>query len=228
MNKYYLTARLAPSILTSIPICTTYYYFLKPVMFSENYQIKWIGPVEDVSILSALIFLLVQINRFLSKEIFQKFFFKEDQEMPTTKYLMCSESFLLTQIKVKLRNKIKDKFDIELYNFEKESENEPEAKKLIVTAVSQIRNYLRGDKMILRHNIEYGFVRNLIGGSLFALLISFILFLISKFHTINHNLVWISIFLICFYSLPVILSGWLIKRFGHYYAKVLYEQFLSN
>lgn len=228
MNKYLLSARLAPTILTSIPICTSYYYLLRPILFSENNGIKWLSPVGDVSIVTGLIFLLVQFNRFLSKEVFQKLFFKDEINMPTTICLMYSNNYFTEQIKNKIRCKIKESFDIELFDENSESTDEINAKKQIVSSVSQIRINLKDNKMLLRHNIEYGFVRNLLGGSLFAFLISVMLFFIFKFYLINHQMVWTSIVLMILYSIPLLMCKWLINRFGFYYAKILFEQFLAS
>lgn len=41
---------------------------------------------------------------------------------------------------------------------ESETLNELTCRKQVVTAVSQIRNSLRENKLLLQHNIEYGFL----------------------------------------------------------------------
>ena len=55
---------------------------------------------------------------------------------------------------------------------ESETLNELTCRKQVVTAVSQIRNSLRENKLLLQHNIEYGFFRNFLGGSLIAIVFS--------------------------------------------------------
>ena len=107
-----------------------------------------------------------------------------------------------------------------------ESADEPRARKLIASTVSQIRNVLRDNSLLLQHNIEYGFFRNLIGGSFLAFVISIII-LISSHYTgdiATMNLGWI---LTLIYFLPILLSKIIIDRYGKYYAKILYEQFLT-
>jgi hypothetical protein len=103
---------------------------------------------------------------------------------------------------------------------------EPRARKLIATTVSQIRNVLRDNTLLLQHNIEYGFFRNLIGGSFLAFVISLIILFSSQFtdDIPTRNL---GLILTIIYFLPIILSKVIIDRYGKYYAKILYEQFLT-
>ena len=107
-----------------------------------------------------------------------------------------------------------------------EQQNYHSARKLIATAVSQIRNALRGNSLLLQHNIEYGFWRNLIGGSLIALFFSTIIILYGYIQDLPDQ---ITVGLICFvvFLIPVMLSKLIIRYYGRYYTKILYEQFLS-
>ena len=68
-----------------------------------------------------------------------------------------------------------------------EEDNDDEERKQIINAVAQIRNNTRGNVLLLQHNIEFGFMRNLIGSSLLAFLISG--FSIYYFHELEINLV---------------------------------------
>lgn len=100
------------------------------------------------------------------------------------------------------------------------------ARKLIASAVSQIRNVLRDNSLLSQHNIEYGFFRNLIGGSFLAFIISIIILVHSycSCELTTRHLGWI---LAITYFLPISFSKLIIKRYGKYYAKILYEQFLT-
>ncbi|MEX2411995.1 MAG: hypothetical protein WD607_11640 [Candidatus Paceibacterota bacterium] len=227
-SEYFIKARLFPTILTSIPILCLYYFAIGKDL--ESFitflsEIKWIG---NVTISAAIVFAFVQINRFTSKELFQRFYFKDEIEMPTTKYLLIDNSFFASHIKDKIRLKIASDFEIQLLDEHAEKDNPIEAKKVIVSAVSRIRNSTRNNKMILQHNIEYGFVRNLIGGSLIAVIISSInLFVFSKL--IQTPLAFkISLATLVLYIFPILLSKFVITKYGHYYAKTLFEQYLNS
>ena len=227
VNTYYLKARLFPTVLTSIPALILYNRFVASLYHDKLENIYTALPtITDVIFSGAIIFLLVQINRFLSKEIFQKLYFKDEINMPTTNLLLKSNNELETRIKQKIEDKIKNKFDISLLSLNEETADESRARKLIATTVSQIRNILRDNYLLLQHNIEYGFFRNLIGGSFLAFVISIII-LVSSHYTDNiatRNLGWI---LTSIYFLPILLSKVILDRYGKYYAKILYEQFLT-
>lgn len=145
--------------------------------------------------------------------------------MPTTNYLLKSNSEIDAKIKSKIELKINHIFDLELYDLETEKNDELAARKAITYAVSQIRNVLRNNALLLQHNIEYGFFRNLLGGSFLALLISIIGGIIIHYKMDGLNLTVTYIFIVA-YLVPIILSKYILNKFGKYYAKILFEQFL--
>ncbi|WP_310991235.1 hypothetical protein [Aequorivita marina] len=226
-TEYYIKARLFPTIICAVPLLTLYYFgfsekIINFIEFLKGY--KW---VSDITISVAIIYFMTQINRFVAKEIFQKLFFKDEIKMPTTNFLLQSNTFFVDGTKKRIRKKIKANFRIELLSLSQENENELEARKTIVDAVAQIKNVTRDNTLLFQHNIEYGFTRNLIGGCAIAILV--ILFNLYFFKTIIPNeLVFnISIGFGVLYLLPIVLSSFLVNRYGKYYAKVLFEQFLK-
>jgi len=226
-NSYYLKARLFPTVLTSIPAIILYNKFVATLYHSNLEKIFSALPtITDITLSAAIIFLLVQINRFVSKEIFQRLFFKDEINMPTTNLLLKSNTELEDSIKTKIEDKINDRFKINLLSKEDEAQDEKRARKLIATTVSQIRNSLRDNTLLLQHNIEYGFFRNLIGGSFVAFLASIVIMVLSHAlgDIVTRNL---GITLTILYFLPILFSKIIIDRYGKYYAKILYEQFLT-
>lgn len=227
INSYYLKARLFPTVLTSIPAIILYNKFVATIYHDKLENIYTALPtVTDIILSSAIVFLHVQINRFFSKEIFQRHYFMDEINMPTTNLLLKSNSELEPSIKQKIENKIKSKFGIVLLTSIEETADEQRARKLIATSVSQIRNVLRENTLLLQHNIEYGFFRNIIGGSFLALLQSLIIVFFSLFNgdiiTTNFGLI-----LTIIYFIPILLSKVIINIYGKYYSKILYEQFLT-
>jgi hypothetical protein len=227
INNYYLKARLFPTVLTSIPALILYNKFIAALYHDKLENIYTALPtITNVILSGAIVFLLVQINRFLSKEIFQRLYFKDELNMPTTDLLLKSNNEIESSIKQKIEDKIQSKFNISLLSSDEESVDETRARKLIATTVSQIRNILRDNSLLLQHNIEYGFFRNLIGGSFLSFVISFIIVVSSHYTNdiTTRNLGWIFTFI---YFLPILFSKVIINRYGKYYAKILYEQFLT-
>lgn len=224
---YYLKARLFPTILTVIPFITGIFLLTEKysdcIIISGNYFIL----LSRLLFIPAVFFLMVQINRVVAKEIFQRFYFADELNMPTTIMLLWSDRELTISMKEKIRKLIENKFGIKLNDEYSEKQNPEEAKRLIATAVSQVRNVLRETKLLLNHNIEYGFVRNLIGGSLVSFLFSLICAIICCvfLNELKYSITFASFAI--FYLIPILLSSLIIKKYGKYYAKVLFEQFLT-
>lgn len=227
MNIYYFRARLLPAVLTCVPI-----FILVHSVILENYE-SMLAPIlpllptlSSMGISIALVFVLIQINRVLSKEIFQRFYFKDEIYMPTTNYLMWGNTYYEDSIKAKLREKIYAMYNIELHNHGDEINDETSSRKRITVAVSQIRNNLRDNSLLFRHNIEYGFFRNLLGGCVIALVFSIFIFSYAAW-TGDSVLFNIGLILTAVYVIPILLSKKILSVYGNNYAKILFEQFLS-
>lgn len=226
-SSYYLQGRLFPTVLTVIPLLILVNTFVSDLYYETLKNIFQVLPtITNLGLSAALLFLMVQINRFVSKEVFQRFFFMDEINMPTTNHLLWSDTFFDNSIKEKIRLKISKKFDINLLTELEELTDEKKARKIIVSAVSQIRNVLRDNKLLLQHNIEYGFFRNLLGGCLIAIIFSFAI-ITYGFVIKDYSIKLTGIIFSIIYSLPVLFCSQIIKRYGNYYSKILYEQFLT-
>lgn len=226
-TNYYIKARLFPAILTSIPVLVFYNIYVAETYNDDLTNIFSALPIITNTLLSsAILFLMVQINRLISKEVFQKIYFKDELEMPTTNYLLKSNTYFPPLVKRQIEDKSLSLFEIQLLSETEERADEFAAKKIIVIVVSQIRNMLRENSMLLQHNIEYGFFRNLIGGSLISFVFSVVMLIVAIFQDddVIRNL---SIAFAIFYIVPLLLSKVIIDKYGKYYAKILFEQFLS-
>ena len=108
----------------------------------------------------------------------------------------------------------------------KSLKTEQERRIMIARVVGQIRELLRNNKMLLQHNIEYGFFRNLVGGSVLACVFSIAL-IIASFLQFNEMMKVTSIIMLVVYLLPIVFSKPLIKYHGRNYANVLFDQYGS-
>lgn len=229
MDKYYLKARLLPTVLTALPLVSVYLFILSPHLSTYLKEILPSLPtIGDISFPVAIVFFLVQVNRVLSKELLQSRFFKGELRMPTTDFLLYSNPEYSTETKDKIRKKIKDHFDMEMFDAQRETIDEPRSRFLIKEAVGQIRVLLNGNEMILNHNIEYGALRNFLGGCLQATAFSLVLSIKAYFFPYNKGLLILGIFFLCMYSSFLLMSKWLIHRYGNSYARILYQQFLAQ
>lgn len=225
--RYIVKARIYPAVISIIPIIIFFHFYLNNIvsdLFNLVINIKWLG---DISISVIFIYLFVQINRFIGKELYEKIYFKNELYMPTTNYLMHSNEKYSKDYKTKIYSKIKNDFGIELVTHEEEEANNLEARRKIVEAAGQIRQKVKNGHLLLQHNIEYGFVRNFIGGSTVAFLLSLMNLYIFYYISYNKIAFGISIFTAIFYLMPIILSKIIINKFGNLYAQRLIMEYMS-
>lgn len=221
-----MKARLLPAILTSIPLISFYYYILKPLIGNDlNEIIPLIPHFGDISITIAAMLFLIQVNRFLSKEFLQRFYFIDELKMPTTEFMLLCNNEYSDDFKEAIREKIFDKYKIRLSNSTEERVDEQAARKKIKEAIGLIRVTLKGNEMLLNHNIEYGGLRNLLGGCFHAIIFSIGLIVFKYFEPTKPPNLLYPIILFAIYSLLLILSKWLMKRYGDNYAKILFQEF---
>ena len=91
-----------------------------------------------------------------------------------------------------------------------------------------VRRSLHKNEFLLQHNIEYGAMRNLIGGSVIGLLIC--IFNIVFFENfVEHELASnISIFMLFFYGILILLSKNIIAFYGGRYAKIIFTEYINT
>jgi hypothetical protein len=218
IDKYYIRATLFPTVLTGIPMLLFFNIFIAPIYAEPLKNVFEMLPmVTSATFSAAILFLLTQLNRLCAKELFQRWIFEDELSMPSTNHLLYSDRLIECSIKERTRAKIHEHFGIELLSRDEEKSDEVRARKRIAAAVSQIRNVLRGNAMLLRFNTDYGFFRNLVGGSLLAAFIA-ILILVFSFAEGNDPMKIFAIFLFVVYLTPVLLSRVVISKYGSYYS----------
>ncbi len=228
LDQYTIIARIFPAIVSSISFFVLYYFLLREQIgsfLSELLSIQWIS---DITISVALIFLLVQLSRFISKELYEKKIFCDGLGLPTSNYLLHLDSFYSPDYTKKIHQKIYNDFNINIPSPKKELSNEIESRKIIAESVSLVRAKVGVGNLVQQHNIEYGFVRNIVGGSVIAATIS--VFNMAIFYWLNFNLTAfiLSGILAILFLLPVGFGGRLIKSFGTSYARILIQEYMSK
>ena len=191
VDSYTITARLLPGVLSSIPFFVLHFFYLRPVLGSFWGELLAVQITSDATILIAFLFLLIQISRHISKELFEKRLFAGGLRLPTTDYLLHMDSHFSREYTDRIHAKIKADFGIEIPSREQESKNHERSRKLINEAVSHVRAKVGAGTLVGQHNAEYGFVRNLAGGAVVALVVSLVD--IAVFSSIsNMRALWIS------------------------------------
>ena len=227
MNKYNLVARVYPAILCSLPILLLNYFLLRyyTATISDSLaQVKWPG---DVSITVVAMFMLAQAGRFIGKHLYEQTYFADELRMPTTDLLMHGDSSLSPEYKEQIRVKIHTEAGLTLHSQEKERLDHMAARRVIVDGVRHVRSKVKNGRLLLQHNIEYGFVRNMIGGSVIAAFISIGDLLVFGYFFPNQTAFVLSLVLATVYLALMCLGRPLMFRYGKTYAKVLFQEYLA-
>jgi hypothetical protein len=168
-DEYFLKARLYPAILTSPPLI-----ILINSIFSSHIG-DWVNNAEYASIFgkgilaAAIVYALVALNRFIAVELFEYAISKDTLHFPTTQLLMPNSAGLSSTMREAIAQKVQNQFSMPLPT-SVSTTDENITRRQIADIVGRIRERTRSHKLLLQHNIEYGFVRNLIGGYLIAAL----------------------------------------------------------
>ena len=163
-------------------------------------------------------YLMSQVCRFIGKFIFQHQIFNGEKDFPTTTFLLKNNKQYSDSFKEKIQEKMLSDFNINIY----QDDNEDEVKKRISEAVSFVRNKVKNGRLLLRHNIEYGFWRNFIGGATLSIFLSVFNCYFFYFYQYNKQAFIISFVILIIYLLPVILCKIFISNLGKNYAKILF------
>lgn len=222
-DQYYWSAQYAPALLTSLPLAIIADAIAKHIGLDiQTVKTVWeMAHVTPALFWAALSFLLIQINIYLAKTFFQP----TEEQLATTNLLLYQNQDMGKGIKNAIHLRIQSEFGITLLSQPEEQADPLEARRWIVEAVSRIKERTRNNKMVRRRNIAYGFMRNLVGGALLALLVSIIGDLLSRY--------WgspVSTFIVSgvVYGLLILLHRPLIRHFGREYAKTLFQQYMAS
>ncbi len=142
--------------------------------------------------------------------------------------MLFSDSLYSEQHKNKIRDKMASDFAVLLPTKEEEEVDQGNARTRIVEVMALVRKKLHGNKFLLQHNIEYGAMRNVIGGSVIGLVLSLINIIFFSFTAPNKLAVAISVSTFAIYLLLIILSKYIIEFYANNYAKILYREYLGE
>ncbi len=176
----------------------------------------------NVSLGLVLLYALTQANRFISKALFEN-----KAKFPTTRMLLPSSTDMSVEFRKRLADKVATEFGLALPSKAKELENPGNANVRAREIISMIIAKVGSGKLLLQHNIEYGFVRNLIGGSVISLVASMSGIVLFHF-VIRNDLGYIlSICFSVFYLMPIVLSRIILTHYGKEYASILFREYMT-
>ncbi len=222
-NEYGRKARLFPALLCSLPFFLLLHFAVNPYIGYSLTNKLLISITGDVSFVVVLTYLLAQINRTVSKLLFE-----DKTKFPTTQMLLPSSKDLSGDFRRKMEDKVIADFNISLPSLGEEQSDLGETTTRIKEIVSLIINRVGSGTLLLQHNIEYGFVRNLMGGSVIAMAASIASCALFGFVIKNHTALVLAAALSICYLIPILFSKIILKSYSEEYAHILFREYIGG
>lgn len=221
MNKYARIARVYPAILTGIPIVLLSIPLVNTFLDIVGVN-QWIAKIiGNLGFSAVVLYFYSQLVRTLGKFIFEKIYFRDETLFPTTQALHPKGKIFSSDLKDRYYEKVKKEFKINILS----ASDDDEIRRMINESVAQVCLKVGKGKLLLQHNIEYGFIRNFCGGSLFGFICSLV-GVIIYWNSAPVFAVYLT--LLFSYLVFVVLSKPLISHFGFQYAKVLISEYMEE
>ena len=199
------------------------YFFLSNEI---NNFLASIGKIEfagNITISLALFYFFLQASRLIAKSVFER----DGTRLPTTKLLFYKNIEYTKQHKEMIYAKIERIFKIKIPSEKEQLENEYDSKKRIAEAMSLVKKKFDSLMQVRQHNIEYGFWRNLSGGSITAIIFASVDSYLA-YSQQNKPAFMLSAFIFLLFFIIIALSKFTVEKTGNLFAKTLIEEFLSS
>ena len=232
LNPYTIFARYLPTLISALPFFVIWYYL------SGNFKLEGLASfILNIRLLEGgAITCSLAILHFYSlgiREIsknFQRQYFTGDTAIgfPTTYLMTYSDSTLSESYKEKYRELILKRFGFELLNKDAEHTDTIEARKRLNEATRLVTAEMQNVYLVLKHNIWFGSLRNLIGGTIISMPLCIVGLALGWF-LLEKNTIMILILTILFilnlvvflFRKPILIHN------GEEYAQTLFAEFIK-
>lgn len=222
-DRYEIETHYYPALLNSIPFLLLGYYFLSNID-SAFWSHAATATIGGIGIASALYWLQMSMCRAVGK-VLENTIFDSGKKIPTTELLLLSDSRCSSDRKNSIARKVEKDFGIRLKG---RLEDTNDDRIFINEAVGQIRTKMgRKNALIAQRNRQYGFVRNMLGGTLLAEIAS-LLGVVISIVTGNDTALNLSIVFAIMYGILAAVMFMLLRFTGVQYAMALYDEYLAS
>jgi hypothetical protein len=159
-DEYDRKARILPAVIVLSPGLCTFLIFLPEIRRSSIFLLA--SGVVSV----ALVYLAAHVVRFLGASVEQSLW-KSWGGAPSTRLVRWRDETLGQRTKAQLHADLESRFGVGLNSEGVEAKDPIGADAVIADAFRHVREYLRlhdAEGLWQKHNVEYGFARNLLGG----------------------------------------------------------------
>ena len=226
-NIYTIYARFFPAILSALPLFVLWFFL------SDNIQVRELGSYllslkfyGGITLSIVFLYFYAQVLRITSKVIEQKQF-HSNAGFPTTYLMTYTDKAFSKSYKDRYRQLVKKEVNIDLLNETEEATDIIEARKRLNEATQLIKLKIKKGYLVLSQNIWYGFVRNLIGGSIYSVLFCTINIIVGAKYN-NSLLVVSSIILFPVYAVMLLFYKQILTQTAEAYANQLVAEFMHQ
>jgi len=227
-NTYTFYARFFPCIISALPLFILWFFL------SENIQLKELGAYllslkfyGGVTLSVVFLYFYAQVLRITSKIIETKLF-HDKTGFPTTYLMTYVDDTFSKSYKEKYRSLVKEQFNIDLLEESEEAVDIVEARKRVNEATQLIKLKIKSGHLVLKQNIWYGFVRNLVGGTIYSIIFCIINIIVGSIWYKNPILVISSIILLVTYAIMFLLRKQILIQNAEAYANQLIAEFMDG
>lgn len=226
-NSYTFYARFFPCIISALPLFILWFFLSENVQLKELWTflsgIKFYG---GITISVVALYFYAQILRITSKYFENKYFVK-GLGFPTTYLMTYADNTFSKSYKDKYRELVKKHFGLNLLAENEEASDTTEARMRLNEATKQVILKVRDGQLVKEQNIWYGFVRNLIGGTIFSIIFCVINIITGLTIHKSNLLVISSVILLVVYGGVLIFHKTILKQNAEAYANQLISEFIS-
>ena len=228
VDNYSIYARFCPSIISALPLFILWFFLSDNIQFKELgaylLSLKFYG---GVTLSVVFLYFYAQVLRITSKVVQSKYF-HEKAGFPTIYLMTYVDDTFSKSYKDKYRSLVKEQFDIDLLDESKEAVDIVEARKRLNEATQLIKLKVKSGHLVLKQNIWYGFVRNLVGGAIYSIIFCIINIVIGLTKYNNLILVISSLVLLVVYAGVVLFRKQILIQNAEAYANQLIAEFIEQ
>lgn len=224
--EYTIKARLAPTALAAPPLlllCNTLFDIRMNQWLESGTMTVLFGKGTATA---ALVYLMMQVNRLIGLEIFQRWISQDELDFPTSRWLVATNNEMSPLQRRSIDAKLRQDFQIGL--LPASMGDTAEVRRHNADLVGRIRLFVGSPPKLLQYLVEYGFFRNLIGASLPVLAAGLAAAYLYSKMILPEWAYHLCLTYAVFAGAIVCLARPLIERLGIQYARVLFQTYLEK
>lgn len=227
LDTYTLYARVFPAVLSATPLFVLWFFVTRETEWNNLLRfiisLKFLG---SISLSAAFLYFYSQFIRITSK-YFERRYFILRRGFPTTYFMLYADQTFSADYKDKFRERVRRVFKLEPLSASDEIAQLQEAKNRLNEAFNHIRLKVGTGKLVLKHNIWYGFSRNLIGGAVYSSIFCAVNILLGWKVFANPELTIVSAILLVVCLAILAFRKSILVQNGEAYARQLISEFMT-